>query len=265
MKKYFWVIVISMAGFFYPIFGAENALGSYGGDFRAEEYNEGKKPTFSNKITIWIEKLENNKIYGKSIAAGNLRPFQGTYTLEKDLTIKATAKEPGDDKYDGVFTFQLIPGKKIIGIWKSYKTNLAVTKRSYSLEFFKFKYDPNQILSENVSWVQLYNPTQDGNNEGETLTDDVIKYNPSSVLLKKENIENMYKGDLEVMRNSIYARHGYSFKNRKMRYIFDTYFPWYYPISLDIRKELTDLEKKNEDLIKRYEKHANEYYDSYGR
>jgi pyridoxine 5'-phosphate synthase PdxJ len=75
----------------------------------------------------------------------------------------------------------------------------------------------------------------------------------------------MFKGDLEVLRNSIYARHGYSFRNRKMRYIFDNYTEWYMPVSLNVEKELTEIEKKNIDLLKRYENHAAKYYDEFGR
>ena len=66
-------------------------------------------------------------------------------------------------------------------------------------------------------------------------------------------------------RNSIYARHGYSFKNRKMRYFFDNYIDWYMPVNTDIRNSLTDIEKRNIELLKRYEEHAENYYDEYGR
>ena len=100
--------------------------------------------------------------------------------------------------------------------------------------------------------------------EGEMLTEDVMTFNASNTALKKEDLENMYKGDLEVMRNAIYARHGYSFKNRKMRYVFDQ-IDWYIPVHTDVRSDLTDLEKKNIDLLKRYEGHAEAYYDSFGR
>ena len=54
----------------------------------------------------------------------------------------------------------------------------------------------------------------------------------------------MYQGDLEVMRNSIYARHGYSFRNRRMRFLFDQLVDWYMPVSVNITGELTDLEKR---------------------
>ncbi|MBK6507347.1 MAG: YARHG domain-containing protein [Ignavibacteria bacterium] len=45
----------------------------------------------------------------------------------------------------------------------------------------------------------------------EKISGDVSSINASNVLLRKSDVENLYKGDLEVIRNSIYARHGYSF------------------------------------------------------
>lgn len=33
--------------------------------------------------------------------------------------------------------------------------------------------------------------------------------------------ENLFKRNLEVLRNSFFARHGYTSQNRKMRYFFD--------------------------------------------
>ena len=78
-------------------------------------------------------------------------------------------------------------------------------------------------------------------------------------------MSNMHKGDLEVIRNAIYARHGYFFKNRKMRYLFDYAVDWYIPLYTDVRGMLTEVERKNVDLLKRYENHASKYYDSFGR
>ncbi len=116
-----------------------------------------------------------------------------------------------------------------------------------------------------MSWSQLYEKHPKFEDREESLTEDVLSFNASNEELKKEDIENMYKGDLEVMRNAIYARHGYSFKNRKMRFIFDSSVDWYMPVSTDIRDDLTDLERKNIDLLKRYEEHAGRYYDVFGR
>jgi len=67
-----------------------------------------------------------------------------------------------------------------------------------------------------------------------------------------------------VMRNEIYARHGYSFKNKNIRAVFDT-ASWYVPMGIDIRENLSDMEAANIDLIYNYEKYYAESYDDYGR
>jgi hypothetical protein len=37
------------------------------------------------------------------------------------------------------------------------------------------------------------------------------------------------------------------------------------PVSVDVRHKLTAIEKQNIELIKRYEKHADKYYDEFSR
>ena len=92
----------------------------------------------------------------------------------------------------------------------------------------------------------------------------IYSINASNVLLKKEDIENLLKGDLTIIRNTIYARHGYSFKNRPLRVFFDAQ-SWYIPVHTDIKADFTEIEKENIKLLLRYEKNAVEYYDYFGR
>lgn len=244
---------------------AEAFLGYYVGYFEGVDMDFDKNPVPFNKITIAIDSLSEDILYGHSIVAGNERPFSGPYTMAGD-SIKVVASEPGDDRYDGVFSFVLQPKEKTVaGTWKANNQRLAVSSRQYHLDQRVFSYDPNMELPEEVSFSNLYEKYPKYPDKEESLTDDVLKFNASSYELKKEDIENMYQGDLEVMRNAIYARHGYSFRNRKMRFIFDHGVEWYMPVSTDIRDQLTVLEKKNIDLLKRYEQHAARYYDEFGR
>jgi len=67
-----------------------------------------------------------------------------------------------------------------------------------------------------------------------------------------------------MMRQEIFARHGYCFSKKEFRQRFENE-DWYVPDTTDIRGRLTDIEKKNIALIKRYEKYAEEYGDEYGR
>lgn len=245
------------------------ALGYYSGIFEPVDFNHQSDVYHANKITISIDSLdERNKLmYGHSIVAGNMRNFSGKYT-QADSGYVATVEEPGDAPYDGYFSFTIFLGsQKIVGTWKAYEENLSAAETKYSLEKNEFTYNPDIELPEYVQWSKLYdaaNAQEFLSPSGEFLTKDVLKVNASNTKLKSEDIENMHRGDLEIIRNSIYARHGYSFANRKMRFVFDK-VDWYMPISIDVRNDLTKLEKENIELIKRYEKHAEAYYDSFGR
>lgn len=243
--------------------------GYYVGEFKAVKYDRSKDISYTNKITVSLDSIRGENFFGHSVVAGNSRPFKGSYQLSNKNYI-VEAAEPGDDKYDGKFIFTVYTASQSIkGKWNAYKSSAYVTEREYDLQKRDFKYNPELKLPENVSWQNLYeqNPSlADLDNEkGEFLTNDVLKVNSSKKLLNKNEIENMHKGDLEIIRNSIYARHGYSFKNRKIRYIFDNNVDWYMPLSTDVSKELTEIELKNIELLKRYEEHAEKYYDSFGR
>jgi hypothetical protein len=251
-------------GIYVPV--VKNGIeGFYTGMFEATQYDENKSVS-DNKITICIDSLDEKNVYGHSVVAGNDRPFTGTYEKRNSLYV-ITAKEPGDNKYDGVFDFTLnSTTNEIKGSWVANDGTLPVTVRSYELAQRQFKYDPAlQLTDEVVGALEHGSVNEKNSDQIETITDDVLKKNPSTTVLKSKDVENMYKTDLEVLRNSIYARHGYSFKNAKMREVFDYDVSWYMPVSTDVTALLTEIEKKNIELIKRYESHATKYYDVFGR
>lgn len=202
---------------------AQKILGSYVGPFG------------DNKITMMITKAAGNSVSGRTIVAGNDRPFEGTYKIENAVaTIEA--KEPGDHKDDGIFKFSVATGdaKEVKGTWKANDTKRP--EKSYTLERRKFEYK-----ADVGGWP-----------EGSTR------------LLKTSDVDNLSKGELQMMRQEIFARHGYCFSKKEMRQRFENE-DWYVPDTTDIRGRLTDIEKKNIALIKRYEKYAEEYGDEFGR
>ena len=69
-------------------------LGSFTGNFG------------DNMITVLITKVDKGLIEGRTVVAGNERPFTGTVE-EKDGVFSILAKEPGDDKNDGTFEFTI--------------------------------------------------------------------------------------------------------------------------------------------------------------
>jgi hypothetical protein len=58
--------------------------------------------------------------------------------------------------------------------------------------------------------------------------------------------------ELKIMRNEIYARHGYIFKTDDMRAYFSRQ-NWYRPLAADVSGQLSGVERRNTQLIKQYE------------
>ena len=62
--------------------------------------------------------------------------------------------------------------------------------------------------------------TEDGEKETyedqlyRTASDIVTKLNSSTTLLKESDVKNLKKLELEILRNTIFARHGYTFKKK---------------------------------------------------
>jgi len=77
----------------------------------------------------------------------------------------------------------------------------------------------------------------------------------SERLLTVSDLQNLSKDDLKIMRNEIFARHGYIFQTQDMK----TYFQnqsWYSPQSSNVTAKLSNIEIKNVELIKSYENNA---------
>ena len=188
-----------------------------------------------NKITLLVTKVSGNSVSGRTIVGGNDRPFDGTYTFE-NAAYTVVANEPGDHKDDGVFNFNVNAKDpdKLQGTWKANDPKRP--EKSYTLERRKFEYRTN-----------------------------VGKWPEASIrILKTDDVENLSADELQSMRNEIFARHGYCFSKKDLRQQFEK-ANWYVPNTTDIKGYLTDIEKKNIALIKRYEKYAEEYGDEYGR
>lgn len=204
---------------------AVNLLGSYVGPFG------------DNKITLLITRIAGDTIDGRSVVGGNDRPFTGTIKPDGDK-YKVTAKEPGDDKYDGIFTFTIDSKQPdvIAGNWAPLIAGTKPGSKDFQLQRRAFKY-----LTTTGDYPQA-----------------------SQRLLKEDDVNNLMKPELEAMRNEIFARHGYCFKKKNLRELFEDK-DWYIPNTVDVKKDLTDIEKKNIALIKRFEKYAEEYGDDFGR
>ncbi|WP_435524420.1 YARHG domain-containing protein [Chryseobacterium indoltheticum] len=69
---------------------------------------------------------------------------------------------------------------------------------------------------------------------------------------------------MEIIKNAVFARHGYSFKKQTYRNFFEQ-TDWYIPVSNNVDSELSPMEKDNVALLNRFIKYAEDKYDSFGR
>jgi hypothetical protein len=171
-------------------------LGYYVGQFNALSVVK-TRGTYSNKITISIDSIHIDSIYGHSIVAGNSRPFEGIWD---SLKLVATVKEPGNDQYDGTFEFIIDPdGKSLRGDWQSYDNTLKVTDRVYTLTKRKFSYQERYRLPHHIASDKLYNGYENSlQDAGEIITGACLKFNSSEKKLTSKQLENMHKGDLAI-------------------------------------------------------------------
>jgi hypothetical protein len=77
----------------------------------------------------------------------------------------------------------------------------------------------------------------------------------ASVRLLKDADLQVPLGQLQYMRNEIYARHGYAFQNKNWATTFSQY-DWYMPCYTNVDTRLTQIEKENIKRIKMVEPYA---------
>ena len=156
-------------------------------------------PFGKNKINIAIAYSTRDSVFGHSVCAGNFRPVKGTIKESGPGIYKLNMHEPGTDQYDGAFDVTIdIDKKQLSGSWKPYKNTTGA--KEFTLRKRTFKYNPSVGDFPHASTRYLEVP----------------------------DVENLLPEQIEMIRNEIYARHGYSFTNLKVRRVFDNK-DWYIP------------------------------------
>ncbi|WP_172281858.1 YARHG domain-containing protein [Chryseobacterium sp. LAM-KRS1] len=256
--------------------------GIYTGDFGGKEKvideydgNEYEDNIFK-KISVKINKITKDSVYGQSIVNGNQRPFRGIFN---EGTKSFVLDEPGNDKTDGRFEIKL-NNDSLTGKWTAFNKT-AVKSPSKTLKLIKkdFVYNPNFMLDENsdlVDWsnpkdfIEKYTDEETGKTESYTTSKNrvaseaIFKINASKQKLTEKDLKNLRKLDMEIIKNSVFARHGYSFKKETYRNFFE-HTDWYIPVSNNVDHDLSPVEKENVALLNRFIKYAEDKYDRFGR
>ncbi|MBO9674555.1 MAG: YARHG domain-containing protein [Sphingobacteriaceae bacterium] len=253
--------------------------GFWVGDFYSEDELEydGDMTDAVRKLNINIKKITKDTVIAQSVVSGNSRPLLGKLS-EDGGKITLVLDEPGTEKYDGKFEITLV-GDTLIGKWNAFKTELKWPERQFKLIKKAFVYNANLMLpseSSYVDWsdhrmIKRVDTAEDGkidtleaNPFYRSASDQIFKLNASTTLLKEEDVKNLRKLDLQIIKNTIFARHGYAFKKQTFRNFFDP-VEWYVPVKNNVDNDLTSIENKNIKLLDRFTKYAEDNYDAFGR
>lgn len=261
-------------------------LGYWVGDFKANLLEDQIDSIYDNekyihlitrKITFSIDEIKGDSIIGHSITAGNISPFKGVIK-DNEKYFSFIVDEVKRERTDGQFNVSIDKKDSILkGNWTAfYPDSVKISSRIFDLKKRFFKYDKNNKLSyyfyDTDKFREFEYLTDTINGEVEVYseqeyfatTEKVLKKNASVELLDKEFVSNLTKADIFILRNSIFARHGFAFRDKQLRMYFEEY-DWYMPVFGDVKDDLTEIERQNIELLLRYEKNAEEYYDTFGR
>lgn len=98
---------------------------------------------------------------------------------------------------------------------------------------------------------------QETSSDEENYNDsDFVLPNSSSEYLSMDDLDGLTKNECRIARNEVYARHGRKFKDESLRDYFNQ-FDWYEPTidpdDFNDKAMLSEIERKNLDLILEYE------------
>ncbi len=134
--------------------------GIYTGDFAGKEIiipeiGEEYEGDVFKKISLKINRITKDSVYGQSILDGNQRPFRGVFN---ETTKSFILDEPGNDKTDGRFEVKL-NNDSLTGSWNAFNAK-AVKAPSKVVRLAKkeFVYNPNFMLSSESDLIDWENP-----------------------------------------------------------------------------------------------------------
>lgn len=236
---------------------------------------------YFRNVNIIIKKVEDDKVYGQSIIEGIVTPVEGN--LKEKQGKSYLILNISNDLQKGKIKFQIFKDS-MRGKWISDNKKSPHSQDNYIFKKESFKYNPKLMINRSSfysfsnSYVDRQNTKMDSlkdvsdNGEiqyypyrvGRKAGNIVEKLNASTMRLAEKDLKNLKKLELELIHNTVLARHGYAFKTKDVRQFFD-WVDWYIPVSDNVSKDLTKLEKENIQLLKRFEKYATDNYERFGR
>ena len=96
---------------------------------------------------------------------------------------------------------------------------------------------------------EIYHDNGAGEDESDELLSPQMLEKLSTVELSYEDLKSYSKDEKRILRNAIFAKHGYIFKSEDLKNYFGQ-FAWYAPKYSDINDQLNPIEKRNVGVLK---------------
>ena len=166
--------------------------------------------------------------------------------MKNALFVNKNSLEITEELYLNGLKFSIINNRRGI-IIKQYKWKNDV----YTPLFFFYYWSPSEqrfILDESVTQEQLKN----AHCPDDYFAYNGLKFSKLDSKLTAEDLQDLDKAQLRLMRNAVYARHGRTFKSVDLQSLWNCY-TWY-KVNPNYSDELlTDIDKYNIKLIQQYE------------
>lgn len=215
--------------------------------------------TNTNKDDVKMYNSTNNLLEEQD--ASNLTEYSGTEEFEGEENVRDTPYNTSSSFHQSAV---INDPDGYTNVRSAPNLNSDIVKEVYDEEVFFYEPSPD------AKWVIIYEDETSSTPIGYMSSSRVKKIASASrsggsnsgyntVLSKRKlsvsDLDSKTKKELEIMRNSIYARYGYKFKRKDLLNHFSQY-SWYNPSTSDmtsVYNQMSSIEKYNVEFIKKHE------------
>lgn len=196
---------------------------------------------YGEKEGFWREIENGVESKGKYKGGKRFGPWEETSPLSQVKGSYVNGKRDGfwEESYDG----------------ETYKGNYKNDEKDgvWDENGEKIRYKNGKVVSESNNKEQ---PKETFTNSSHPVIGEALFENLSKHRLSGSDLSSYTKSELRILRNSIFAKHGYIFKSEDLKMYFSQ-FEWYKPEFNNVNHKLNSVEKENIKILKQAEDNGN--------
>ena len=196
---------------------------------------------YGEKEGFWREIENGVESKGKYKGGKRFGPWEETSPLSQVKGSYVNGKRDGfwEESYDGETYKGNYKNDEKEGVWEENGE--------------KIRYKNGKVVSESNNKEQ---PKETFTNSSHPVIGEALFENLSKHRLSGSDLSSYTKSELRILRNSIFAKHGYIFKSEDLKMYFSQ-FEWYKPEFNNVNHKLNSVEKENIKILKQAEDNGN--------